>query len=853
MHKLLLSILFPLFVVQFLSAAPRYLPQGIEYDPAITSPAEFLGYEIGDRHLTHGELTAYLRQLALESDRIEIREHGRTHGNRPLLHLIISSPENLKRSDQIRERQRRFMDPERSPELDLNLMPVIVSLNYGIHGNEPSTSNSAPVIAYFLAAAEDDAVQQILDNVVILLDPSLNPDGFDRFAHWTNSNVGKNPNPDPNTREHREDWPTGRTNYYWFDLNRDWMMLTQPESRGRLEVYREWMPNFVLDFHEMETDRTYFFQPGVPERNHPLTPQSVYDLTDRISHYYARAFDAEGRLYYTRESFDDFYMGKASSMTDLNGSIGILFEQASSRGMVQDSVNGELTFPFTIQNQVTAALATLKAATELREVFHEHMRTFFRDSFREAQTLDFAGYRFTSPADPARALAFVDVLRQHEITVEKIAGEDAWFIPIRQPHYRYLQALIEQRREFEKNVFYDVTAWTLPLAYNLEWSEVKTAPRMTAASKTAPAPLPRSRLGYILDWRGMNAPRVLLDLLQEDVIAKVAREPFTLYGHSFDYGAIFIPIQLQEEKAEVIHRILSDSIASQGVSVLPVSTFLTEEGIDLGSPSFRQVEQPRIILLAGSGISSTEAGYIWHLLDVQHDYPVTIVSPERLPGMDLSRYTAMVVPPCATTTLEGLDVEKLRRWTNGGGTVVCVGASAKWAVEKNLVNISIIGAEEESDQKRENANGAGARRPSRRPTVERRPFALASDDAALQQIRGAIFQTSVDVSHPVAYGFTGETLPVFLSGEVFYAPSKNRYQTPLVYTKSPLLAGYASKENLEQMAGSAAVVVEPQGKGAVVILNLSPTFRAYFRGTEKLLLNAILFGPQMDAKDPRVK
>src|SRR5690606_34595474 len=136
-------------------------------------------------------------------------------------------------------------------------------------------------------------------------DPSLNPDGFDRFAHWTNSNVGKNPNPDPNTREHREDWPTGRTNYYWFDLNRDWMMLTQPESRGRLEVYREWMPNFVLDFHEMETDRTYFFQPGVPERNHPLTPQSVYDLTDRISHYYARAFDAEGRLYYTRESFDD--------------------------------------------------------------------------------------------------------------------------------------------------------------------------------------------------------------------------------------------------------------------------------------------------------------------------------------------------------------------------------------------------------------------------------------------------------------------------------------------------------------------------------------------------------------------
>jgi hypothetical protein len=209
-------------------------------------------------------------------------------------------------------------------------------------------------------------VDSLLNETVILLDPSFNPDGLNRFASWVNTHKSQTLVTDPVSRELNEAWPGGRTNHYWFDLNRDWLYVQHPESQGRIAKFHEWKPNILTDHHEMGSNSTFFFQPGVPSRINPLTPQKNRELTAKIGTFHARYLDKIGSLYFTEEDYDDFYYGKGSTFPDVNGAVGILFEQASSRGHAQETINGVLSFPFTIRNQVTTSFSTLAAARALR-------------------------------------------------------------------------------------------------------------------------------------------------------------------------------------------------------------------------------------------------------------------------------------------------------------------------------------------------------------------------------------------------------------------------------------------------------------------------------------------------------
>ena len=823
MQRFLTIIIFAGFCTGLHGTA--FLPPGTAFDDSITSPREYFGFSPGERHLLHHQLVGYMQLLAGQSERMEWVEYGETHGFRPLGQLIISSPENMKQLENIRAEHLKLADPALSHKLDIDSMPVIVNLNYSIHGNEPSGANAAPVVAYYLAAATGAEIDKLLDKMVILLDPVLNPDGLDRFANWTNNNVGRNPNPDPDTREHVEPWPSGRSNYYWFDLNRDWMLLTQQESRGRLAQYHSWLPNFVLDFHEMGTDSTYFFQPGVPERTHPLIPDSVFTMTKKVSQYFAQALDSKNAPYFTEERFDDFYTGKGSTISDLKGAIGILFEQASARGIVQDGANGQVSFDFAISNQVAVSLSVLEGSLQMRKEFLQHTRQFYRESVELAKNRDFAGYRFASRDDPERARQFADILKRHSIEVYPIEDGTAWFTPLQQPQYRYLEALVEQRSAFEESIFYDITAWTLPLAYNLEVTPIRKIPSAVDIPVEESA-LEKSDLGYVFPWSPLMAPRLLLDLLEADVDVKVAKEPFEMDGKAFGYGSLFIPLRNQRDKAEAIHGILARGMSGGLAPVTPVSSFRTDKGIDLGSNSLVNIRKPGILLVAGRGIDTYAAGSIWHLLDVYHDYPVTLVEPYQLQGLDLSLYTALVLPGGSKTVYPDEIVEKINAWVRQGGSLVCLASAGKWAIESNLVSLKL-------------------KVPEKPENIQRQPYATASDNRALQDIKGAIFQTEIDVTHPVGYGYSKSSLPVFIQRTEFLQPSGNAYQSPLVLTENPLLAGYASEENLELMKGSAAVAVEVRGKGSVTLFAIDPTFRAYWRGTEKLLLNAILFGGHM--------
>ncbi|MEP3388731.1 MAG: M14 family zinc carboxypeptidase, partial [Reichenbachiella sp.] len=286
-----------------------YLPQGINYNPSIPTPKTILGHEVGEWHVSHDKLVQYMYALAESSERVEIEEYARSHENRPLLTLKISSPDNINNLEKIRKEHLKISDYNQSQNLDLSSMPLVAYLGYSIHGNEASGSNAALLVAYYLAAAQGDEIEDWLRNTVILLDPSYNPDGLNRFASWVNSKKSKNQVTDPNNTEQNENWPGSRTNHYWFDLNRDWLPVQHPESQGRIRQYHSWKPNVLTDHHEMGTNGSYFFQPGIPSRNNPLTPNKTYELTRKIANYHAKALDDIGSLYYSKESFDDFYIG----------------------------------------------------------------------------------------------------------------------------------------------------------------------------------------------------------------------------------------------------------------------------------------------------------------------------------------------------------------------------------------------------------------------------------------------------------------------------------------------------------------------------------------------------------------
>lgn len=449
-----------------------YLPD-IEYNSDIPTPEEFLGFQIGEWHISHDQLWAYCKEIAQKSDRVKLTEYARSHENRPLINLIFSSQDNLENLESIRETHLKLTDHRVSDQINIKKQPLILYQGYSIHGNEASGSNAAMLIAYYLAAGNSKTVNKLLKNTVVIIDPSYNPDGLQRFSTWVNMHRSKHLNPDPNDREFSEEWPGGRTNHYWFDLNRDWLLLVHPESQGRIKNFHHWKPNVLTDHHEMGSNSTFFFQPGVPERTNPNTPQLNQKLTEDIAQYHMKALDAIGSKYFMKERFDDFYYGKGSTYPDANGAIGILFEQASTRGHYKLTDNGSINFPFAIRNQVATSLSTQEAAIKMKKELLEYQRDFYINLQKKIADNPVAGYQFTDP-DSKKIYHFCSMLDQHQIDYFKTAN-DNYYVPLDQKEYILTKTMFEKVSTFGDSIFYDVSSWTLPLAYDIEYQEVSHA------------------------------------------------------------------------------------------------------------------------------------------------------------------------------------------------------------------------------------------------------------------------------------------------------------------------------------------------------------------------------------------
>lgn len=833
----------------------------VELDETLPAPATGTGVGVGGRHWFHHEIIGYLDRLTEASDRmVSLGAYGRTYGGRPMIVYAISSPENLARIEAIRDARPALANP--AARVDRRDMPVVMHMGYSVHGDEPSGANGTPLIAYRLTAGRDAELAAQLEDVIILLNPVFNPDGLDRFAQWTNSLRGVVPSADRLDREHQQVFVTGRTNYYWFDLNRDWLAHQHPESQGRLELFHQWMPNVQLDFHEMQSHETYFFQPGVPERTHPLTPDRNQELTDAMAAYYREAFDQDGTLYYSGERFDDFYMGKASTYPDLFGCVGILFEQASSRGARQDTPSGRLTFDQTIRNQFRMSMASLKAAAALRSDLLDYQKAAFADSLEQGRKRG-GYYLATAEGDPTRLREFARILEGHGIEVAQLAttvqvegvvypAGGSLAIPLAQSRYLYLESLWERRTEFAQELFYDVSSWTLPLAFNLQYTpdpvdRVKTEPLAEAFPVSVGVrPWVESPVGYLIDWRDSASPRLVNSLQESGATVRVATAPFTALingGESlaFGYGTILIAGDRDDPLSPAVMALLKDA-TEEGLPVHAVMSSSTAAGIDLGSRDFRVLQPPRVALLTGPGFNQAEAGEVWHLMDQRLGMPLTMLDWNRLGSVDLSDYThVVVVGGSGSLGFLGEDaVGQLTAFVEAGGVLWAQGVAVDWALENELAPMDWKSVDEDSDA----ASEEGASSPD--PEVERRSYASARDEKAYGLVRGAVFEAEVDITHPIGYGYGSERLPVIRTRNKFLKPSSNPYATPVAYGDDPLLAGYCSDENLALASRSAGIVVHELGEGAVVLAVDDPCFRAFWWGTQRLLVNGLFFGELLD-------
>ena len=812
-----------------------YLPTNVSYNPNIPTPKSSIGHQVGDWHITHDKLVQYMYALASSSDRITIEDRGATFEGRPLLLLTITSANNHLNIETIRQQHLELTQKEPSTT-NINEMPIVVQQGFSIHGNEPSGSNAALAVAYYLAAAQGPAIDTLLNNTVILFDPSYNPDGLQRFAYWANTNKSKNINPDPNDREYDEVWPGGRTNHYWFDMNRDWLPVQLPESRARIATFHKWMPNILTDHHEMGTNSSFFFQPGIPSRTHPLTPQQNQDLTGEIGTYHATAFDKIGSFYYSKESFDDFYYGKGSTFPDINGSIGILFEQASSRGHAQESVNGILTFPFTIRNQFTAALSTLEAAVAMRQKILSYQQEFYQQAFKEAAKAD--AIVFGDEKDPSKAYHLAEILMRQNIQVHKIANdftskgkrytkESSYAVPKNQRQHRLINAMFEKRTEFKDSLFYDVSAWTLPLAFNLDYNQNiptnKVGEKITTLTKPGATAPKYSEYGYLMQWHDYYTPKALNMLLKKGIRAKVGMTPFTSQEKEYDYGTILIPVQNQDLSPKDIAKAIEEIVAQTGVTIDPANSGQTQK-VNLGSNQFKALKLPKVAMLVGDGINPYDAGEIWHLFDQRYDMHITKLDTKNFRRVDISKYTDIIMPATRGNALNKDAAKKLKTWVQNGGTLIGYKSAGKWLEKNEFMKMTFKSnkttATDISFEQRSNYNGA-------------------------QYIGGAIFQTTLDRSHPIAFGYKNKNLPVFRNTTLFIEADKNSYNNPIKYTASPLLSGYISLPNLELLKNTVPFKKAKLGRGNVLYFTDNTNFRAFWYGTNKLLMNAIFFGDHM--------
>jgi len=821
--------------------------KGVRYNRSIPKPEEIIGHQIGTSHTRTDQVVDYFEALASRSNRIILNDHALTHEGRRLIHAIVTHPDNHKNLETIREGNLKLSDkPNSMSDQDLNKMPLVAYLGFSIHGDEASGTEASLLLLYHLAAGSGKQIDDILKNTVLIIDPMFNPDGRDRFVNWVNGNRGRVPTSDTQDREHNQPWPRGRTNHYLFDMNRDWMPVTQPESNGRIKLFHHWRPQFLLDAHEMGGNSTFFFQPGISSRNNPNTPKGTLELANKLIPFHAKRLDSIQSMYYSQQSYDDFYYGKGSTFGDIHGSVGILFEQASSRALESETNQGRLVYAFTIRNHYMSTLGTLDGLVALRKEFLAYHQDFYATAPDAAKKTQVKGYLVSLNQNRTRAQMLIQNLQKHRIVVHELKKSmtvkqtkfnpgEAVIIPSNQPQTRFLKGIMERMTTFEDSLFYDVSAWTLPLAYGVKSYELKQNPNAYIGTQLGMVDLDggmltggKAKSAYLMKWDRYYAPKSLYSIMDLGIRPRLTTQAFSAVVDGkemqFDRGTIVIPTYQRDADAKIsqedIYKMMIHLAKTDHVNIYASNTASTPSGPDLGGAYQGVLQKPKVAILSGDGTSSYGVGEVWHLLNFRMGIPVSLLNAKQLNTRKLSKYNTIIVPDGFYSNLDSTDIKTLKDWVFNGGTLIATQTGSRWVVNKKILN--------------EKLKKGGM------DTLDI-PYEQAPMVTGAQRIGGSIFEVSLDNTHPIAYGYNKKT-PMFRRGDTFFELSTSTAANVGRYTKNPLLSGYISEEKLKEIQNSASIIARRQGGGHVILFADNPSFRAFWYGSNGLLLNAVFFG-----------
>jgi hypothetical protein len=711
------------------AAEPTLLPWA-SYAQGVPSPESVTGAAPGSRPLRPEEIAGYFSALAAASPRAKVLEYARSREGRPLLVLAVSDEATIARLDAFRAEHARLADPRgRKPEDDGSAAEpakAVAWMAYSIHGDELSSADAAIALTYWLVAGEDERAKALRRELVILIDPCENPDGRARFLSMTAAFAHATPNPDPEDLSHAAVWPWGRGNHYLYDLNRDWISMVEPESR-RATVIAGWNPQLMVDSHEMGADDTYLFAPSRAPFN-PLKPAYLKAWADRFAADQAHALDARGYAYYTREWNEEFFPGYGSSWASYLGSVGILYEMGGVEGtLVRQRAGTVRTYLETVDHQLTSSVANLETLASHRRAFMAQYLAARREAVRKGTEGPVRAWILAPGKYPDRADRLAALLRDQGIEVLRAAAPvkasglrdawtgktlaltlpaGAWMVPLDQPAGPLARALLDPHVPMEAGFFeeerewlergkgtriYDVTAWSLPLAFGVEayWTGVKPAGEW----KDERAPAPKGSVAtaesvycFLFEGTSDRSVAALADLLQRGISARVAEKPFRVAGAAYDRGAVLVkregnPPDLAEQMEQVASR--------WGLAVRQVPTAKAEDGPDLGGNEFDPLVAPRTGIFTGEGVSSGSYGSLWRLLDVEVPLRFTGLDLSRFDQVDLARFNVLVFPPSGwrgggyRDRIDKGGIERLKRWIEAGGTAIGIGGGADFLADKD--------------------------------------------------------------------------------------------------------------------------------------------------------------------------
>jgi hypothetical protein len=851
------------------------LAPGTRYDVRIPTLRQVVGHDLGARISSPDDITTYLKALAAAApDRMHLVEYARTWEGRPLHVAVIGSADRIGKLDQIKADLKRLADPRGLSDADADRLvrelPVVTWLLHAVHGNEISSSDAALAEVYHLLAAQGDpTVDAVLRDSLVLIDPLQNPDGRARFVVGNLLGQASEPDPEPASAEHDEPWPGGRSNHYLFDMNRDYLALSQPETRGRVRIYLDWYPQVVVDLHEMGGNSTYYFAPPAEPANPHITKEQFawFDVIGRAN---AKRFDERGFAYFTREVYDSFYPGYGESWPIFQGAVGMTYEQASARGLAfRREDETLLTYNDGVVHHFTAAITTAHTAAINRE---RMLRDFL--AYRRAAVA--GGERGTreyviAPGDdPARARRLAQLLALHGIEVRRAEEEvrvgaralpaGSFLVSAAQPSGRFIRNVLdpqtsmsaefitEQERRRSRNMpeqIYDVTAWSLPLLFDLE---VVASDRALPVRTTPVAPLgvePPARqvapakVAYLLPW-GSGTAAAVAEALRSGIDVRVAGASFTLAGRRFPRGTAIV--RIAGNPADLPAR-LTALATRHGIEVVPTDTGYVEDGISLGSGQVAILKAPRVLLAWDSPAQSLSAGWARYVLERRFGHRPTAVRVSSLGRVDMSRYDVLVLPSGNYTALNEDAVRRLKDWIRGGGTLVTLGEASRWATRDR---VTLLETKTELRDGRPDVEGGDKESPKPQdPKTFDLQKAIQPERARPDPVPGAIFRVALDEEHWLTSGLDAQAQAIVESDRVFTPIKLDKGRNIGVYAaRDELVAsGFVWPETREAFAQKAYLMHAPLGGGHVIAFAEDPNYRAYAEATALLFMNAVLLGP----------